>query len=594
MNKARKKTYKSGKAKKLVRESFILSSTRYLSSRIVRFFESGKASILLTSAKKVNRFAREKVTGPLYKKIGVRANFAMPARNAVASFVSHNPVMKGLNSLRAAFLNTSLRTVGIFLLTFGIYAAAIFLLKSYISLALGTAASVDDLSFAAVTALVGLLLTSFGEKSILNALGGSRIIGSLLSNCLGVNDSSLDRYSQKATGTAVGFGFLLGSLFGISTLFFTPLSVMCFLSTVILGIAIFHIPEFGILLCVTTFTFVPVGVSASVSAVTLLSYLFKCLRLKRNLRFGTADALVLLMFFAMFIRCLVSDGGISQGEYYLLAFAAMYFVAKNLLITEKLVVQTFNALCTGVSLGMALYILGDFATLIDHGHLRSAAMSITAYVMDADILSMTVLATLPFALMSFSRSSGVRSRLGFLVLAAACAVLIDSVLLYVMLPISLFVFISVAYKAPVGSLLGAFVVIPPVAVLSVDYTATNVVTLGAATVYDASLATVGEAGFVNFWSAFYKFGGAIETILFIGALLLIFQRMFAASVSNNSSKLSLYVGTVAASAIVLIICSFIFNAFSDLRVYALMWFVFGFCGSVYKVATLALAKATEV
>ncbi len=593
MNKARKKTYKSGKAKKLVRESFILSSTRYLSSRIVRFFESGKASPILTSAKKVNRFAREKVTGPLYKRIGIRSNFAMPARNAVASFVSHNPIIKGLNAFRTAFLNTSLRTVGVFLLTFGIYAAAIFLLKSYISLALGTAASVDDLSFAAITALVGLLLTAFGEKSILNAVGNSRIIGSLLSNCLGVNDSSLDRYSQKATGTAVGFGFLLGSVFGISTLFFTPLSVMCFLLTLILGIAIFHIPEFGILLGITTFTFVPVGVLASISTVTLISYLLKCVRLKRNLRFGTADALVLLMFLAMFIGCLVSDGGISQGEYYLLAFAAVYFAAKNLLITERLVVQTFNALCTGVSLGMALYILGDFATLIAHEHLRSAAMSITAYVMDPDALSMAVLATLPFALMSFSRSSGMRSRLGFLFLAAICAVFIDSVLLYVLLPISLFVFVSVAYKAPVGALLGAFVVIPPIAVLSVDYTATNVVALGARTVYDASLSAVSEDGFVNFWSDFYKFGGGMGTILFIAALLFIFQRVFGVAVSNNGNKMSLFVGTVAASAIVFIVCSFIFNFFSDLRIYAVMWFVFGFCGSIYKVASLASAKATE-
>lgn len=594
MNKARKKTYKRGFAKRLVRESFVLSSTRYLSSRFVRIFESGFVSPLLTSANKVNRFAREKITGPLYKKIGIRKNFSMPARNALASFFANNPIMKSLASFRAAFLNTSVRSVGIFLLTFGIYAAAIFLLKSYVSLALGTEASIDDLSVAAVTALVGLLITAFGDRSILTALGNSRIIGSLLTNCLGVNESSLERYSSVSSGTAVAFGFLLGSLFGISTLFFTPACVLFFIAALLTCIAILNIPEFGLLLAASTFSFLPVGISAVVCAVSLISYLFKCVRLKRNFRFGTADAVVLIMLAVMFVSCFVSEGNASRGELYVLCFTAVYFLAKNLLCSETLVIQTLNALCTGANIGMALYILGDFATLIPHTHLRSAAIWLTSYTLDADMLLMLVSVTLPFALSSFSSVGGRRPREGFVLLAVVCAVLVDSLMFYVLLFVSFFVFVAVAYKAPVGALLASAVVIPPFTGLAFDYTLSSAVAFGVGTNYDSAFAASAEIQTFNYWSALYEVAGGIALVLFVGAVLLILQRVFGAMIGNNGTRSALFGGTAAASVINAVICSFIFNPFSDLRIYAVMWFVLGLCGAIYKVLTKPTAYETEV
>lgn len=572
--------------KRLVRDSFILSCTRSLSSRFVRFFENGPAKILFSSAKKVDFFVRDRVTGPLFKKIGIRKSFSMPARNAIASFIEHNTAAKSLSSLRNAFLNTSMRSVGVFLLTFGIYAAAIFLLKSYVSLTLGSAANPDDFAVSALFVLVGLLLTAFGDKNILRTVGSSKIIGSLLSNCLGVNDSSFDRYKVGASGTAVGISFLLGSLFGVSTLFFAPASVMLLLVQIIAIIAIFHIPEFGLLLGISAVSFVPVSTVSTVMIVTFVSYFIKCIRLKRNFRFGTADAVMLLVFIAVFISCAVSESAFSLGERYLLCFTAVYFLAKNLLCSEKLVNQTFNALTVGASVGMALYILGDFATLIPQQHLRNAALSLSRHTLEPNMLAMLVSALLPFALSSLSRGNAVKKRNGFVLLALACAVFVDSTLFWILLIISAFVYIAFVYKAPFGALLGAAVVIPPVAVLANDYTLTGVVSFGTRGIYDSAFNMATDSGKHSFWGSFAEVGGIVGLVLFVVGLVLVFQRVLAHMSGVPGSKTVRYGGVVAAEAVMMLICGSIFNPFSDLRIYAAMWFIFGLCGAMYKVISL--------
>ncbi len=592
MSKARKKTYKQGTAKRLAQESLILSCTRFLSSRFVRFFESGFASPLLRSVDTVDNFARKRITGPLFRKTGMKKNFSMPARNAVASFVANNRVSKLFASFRTAFLNTSFRSVGIFLLTFGIYAAAIFLLKSYVSLELGAAASIDDICVAAITALAGLLFTAFGEKSILNAVGKSRIIGGLLSRNLGVNESSLDRYAACSTGTAIGFGFLLGSMFGIATLFFPPINVLFFMLAVLIALTVMHIPEFGLLLAVSAFSFIPLGLTSAIICVTFISFLFKCIRLKRNFRFGTADAAVLLMFVVMYFTSFVF-GGTSVGEYYILVFTAVYFLAKNLLCSEKLVVQTFNALCSGITLGIVLYILGDFASLIPHLHLREAAFWLSSNTLNADMLAMLTVCFLPFALSSFSALLGKRTRNRFLFCALAGAFVIDSKLFYLLLAVSVLVYVATAHKAPFGALLCAAIVIPPLLMFTSDYSLSSAVAVGRSG-YDPSLAIDSDVAFSNLWAGMYDISNGATVALFALALLLIMQRIFGASLGNSASRNSQFGGTVASSAVMLLVCMSLFNPFSDLRSLIAMWFVFGLCGAVYKICAKERNGYTEV
>lgn len=582
MNKARKKRYKRSGLKRLVQESFVLSSTSRLSSRFVRFFESGFAAPLLRSAKKTDEFAREKISGPIFNKTGFRKNFVMPTRNAVSSVISNSRVMKTVGEIRNAFLTTSMRSVGVFLLTFGIYAAAIFLLKSYVSLALGSVANADDLAFAAVAALAGIMLVCFGEKSVLSSVGNGKTVGQLLLKCLGVNESSVDKNLSSTKRTHAGAAFLLGSLFGVATLFFTPASVIYFIFSTLVIIGILHIPEFGLLLTAASFSFVSVKTIGVIIAVTLASFLLKCIRLKRNLSFGTADAAMLLLFVAMSVSCITSQGSVTNRELYILCFTSVYFLAKNLICSEKLVYQTLNALCTGLCFGMALYILGDFATLIPHGGLRLGAVWLTRYTLDTEMLLMSVSMILPFALSSFSSVNSTRPKRLFLLLAVACAVVSDIALFYVILIISAFVFVANAYKAPVGALLGAVIAIPSASALAYDLTSSSVIVSRARMVYDTATQSLVEKPFANLWTGLFNYGGAVIIVLFVLAMLLVMQRVYGSMVGNNGNRASLFGGTVAASIINMLICSFVFDPFSHMQVFSMIWFVLGFSGFVNK------------
>ena len=592
MSKARKKTYKQGTAKRLVQESLILSCTRFLSSRFVRLFESGFASPLIKSTEKVDDFARKKITGPLYKKVGVKKNFSMPARNTVASFVENNRVSKLLASFRNAFLTATFRSVGIFLLTFGVYAAAVFLLKSYVSLDLGTNAAITDVCVAAITALAGLLFTLFGDKGILAVVGKSRIVGGLISRNLGVNDSSLIRFSSSKPRTYAGFGFLLGSLFGIVTFFFHPANVLLFLLALTVAAIIFNVPEFGLLLAVSVFSFVPMWFAAVTVLLTLLSYLFKCVRLKRNFRFGTSDAVVLLMFAVMYFTGIIFEGT-NSGEYCILIFTAVYFLAKNLLCSKTLVVQAFNALCSGVTLGIVLYILGDFALLIPHDHLRNAAFVVTGNTLGADILAMLTVCVLPFALSSSSAVLGNKARNRFVFCALAGAFVIDSKLFYVLLAVSMLVYIATAHKAPFGALLCGGIIIPPILAITSDYTVSSAVSVGR-TVYDQTLALEMSDSFTNFWSGLYNISNGATVTLFAIALILIMQRAFHATIAHDRNANLPFGGTVAASAVMTVVSTVLFNPFSDLRSLVAIWFVLGLCGAVYGICLKESNDYTEV
>jgi hypothetical protein len=169
MFKAKKQSHKQGTAKRLVRGSFVLSRTRALSAKMLRFFESGAASPLFTSVKKTDHFARSNVSSRLTKKMGLRKNFSVGVRNSIASFLSRNSFMKKFASFRAALLNASVRSVGVFLLTFSVYGIASFLLKRFVVSPLGVA-NPDELAASAVIFLVGLIVTIFSDKTIIFSL----------------------------------------------------------------------------------------------------------------------------------------------------------------------------------------------------------------------------------------------------------------------------------------------------------------------------------------------------------------------------------------------------------------------------------------
>ncbi len=570
MNKARKQTYKKGTLKRLLNDSFILSSARFVSSRTVRFFETGFLSPLFASFNAVDGFFSEKITGPLFEKVQLRKRFAMPARNAVSSAISRNSIMRKLAMLRSGFLNSTVRSVGMFMLVFGIYSAAIFLLKRYISSSLGVAA-VNDIGAAAICFALGLLLIAFGgDKSIMTAVGNSLTGSFLLSGCLGVNDSALEKNMRGNPRSSIGIAFLLGTIFGVLTLFFTPLRILLCIGVFTVALVILNIPEFGLLLSVVTCSVLPLKYVAEIAVLAVVSFLFKCIRLKRNFRFGTADVAVLLSLVVLYFSMMTN--GFNDGERTLLCFMLLYFVAKNTIVSEKLVSQSINAVSFSLFLGMSFSLLGQYAYKIPFDYPRAFAEKITANAFDGEMLAMLAVVVLPFVL---AKGKG---NLILMAMLLAVVFLTDSLLFYVLVLVSIFVYMAATKKAPAQAILFGGVVITPTIALAVHYAKSRVVTCKSLSSFDGALG-IPDLQYADLWGALRYFGGIAAIVIIALSLLLIFQRIIGCGITTKNSSAIRLCGMVSSSALMCVVCSFIFNPFYDLRMMLVLWFIFGLCGS---------------
>ncbi len=590
MNKLRKRT-KKWTIKRLARESFVLSSTSSLSSRIVRFFESGIAEPILGSVNDVDDFVQDFVGKNVTEKYNVRKNITMPIRNSIASFFSRNPFVNALNRLRLYFLNISLRSVGVMLMTFAVYAAAVLLLKHYATSVFGIG-SIDDFFVIAISAVTGLALTVFSEKSIITSLGSSKMVGPFLSECLGINDSTFDRHSEKPSSNAVGVSFLIGSMMGILTVFSSPARVLSTALLVVFIITIVNAPEFGLLFTVATFTFLSPRYLVMLVSITFVSYLLKCIRLKRNFRFGTADVIALLTVIIMIFGAKISSGVMTQGEWYVIYMSAVYFLAKNLLSSKKLVIQAFNAINVGACIGMAVYILSEYAFMIPNDNIRETAFFITRNALDADVLAFVSTLSIPFVMSSFSGVASKRFSWISVILVLVSAVITDSIMLYTMACIAVLLYFAFARKAFAGALLGALIVLPPFLCVVSDFTQSALVTAGAKRLCDGYLGV--KLYFANFFEAYGSLFGAFTLVLFVILIALSFQRIGGSLILNSSLKNSLVSGTVLAALTVLVINMLFLNTFSDIRMTIVVWFLFGLCGSVYRVGRITQYKNKEM
>ncbi len=582
MNKARRKSNRRAVAKRLVSESLLLSTTRIASSRVVRFFQAGRASRFLTSVKKTDSLAERRIINPLFKKAELHKNSTLHYRNSFASFCSKNKFFTSLSSIRASLLNSSARSVGIFLLTFGIYAMAVILLKRFVNLPLGEATA-DDLIVSVLATVAGVLLAVFGDKSNIEILGGGKIMGTLLSGVFGVNDSSLDKIPSKQPKTDVSIGFLLGSICGALTAFSSPLGIMLILLCIAVLTAIMCMPEFGLLLTVAVFAVLPIKWVSIITFATLFSYVIKCLRLKRNFTLGTSDFFMLVLLLLTPFFGVGLQGVSAKGGSYLICGMALYFVARNLICTKKLVFQAFNALCVGSFCGMVLYILGEFSALIPHAQISAACGIVSKNALNADMLAVVVSICLPFALSSFSSFGTQHRNLLYLIVAVACAVVSGSLTFCVLLALSACVFAATAYKAPVGALISAVAVIIVMIAYGTLFDYSRVVTPFIKIGFDKALGLSWDFASSTFWGGFTSLNGIACTALAVAVVLLSLQRIFAATVLKRSEKTTLLCGTVASGAVMSLLSMTAFNLLADLRTMAILWFVFGFSGAAYTI-----------
>ncbi len=286
----------------------------------------------------------------------LKEKLLLPVRRSVSLATGENFLFSLPGRLTAYLLRLRLRVYGTFLLTFGLYAAAMFLLPLVSD---APSASFLHLAASVVVAVASLPLT-FSELSLSEALIGSRT-GQAICHFVGIRKKDLRAEGYRGHSNVA---FILGMLFGLITYFVPVLYILLGFAGVFLLYRIFRTPEVGVVVLFFAMPFLPTMVLVALTLYTALSYLVKLFLGKREARFEAVDWAALVFAFSVLLSGVFSfSTGSVKPALVQLCFMGGYFLTVLLIRTDEWLHRcTFSAIAAGslVSLyGILQYFTGN-------------------------------------------------------------------------------------------------------------------------------------------------------------------------------------------------------------------------------------------
>lgn len=340
------------------------------------------------------------------------------ARGRIAAAMEQSVLRRGAYALMEGFLNCSLRTLGAFFLTSGIYSALITLLLAvvwqervpngfYLFLAL------------AITLFGGLLL--FSDRSVGYAVYRGRLTGALLHNSLGVSSDAIRDIPEK--GKAMyAVAVPLGMIFGSITAFTGPAYPSLALLLLVVMLIVLTTPESGILLALIAAPFVgllpyaPLWLTLLV-VLSALGYLAKLLRGTRAFRMEIQDfALLLFLVGTLFTGVSVAGGSAMLSASLCAVLILIYFPAVNILATPTWLLRCRWGLLFSATAAALMGIMQFVQVLITALQgVRGVSMEtlggfVRAGFSDNGVFAFFMVLAFPFALHAFMRAKNAAHR----------------------------------------------------------------------------------------------------------------------------------------------------------------------------------------
>ncbi|MEG2118215.1 MAG: hypothetical protein RRY76_03330 [Clostridia bacterium] len=265
------------------------------------------------------------------------------AKKLFANTIEGSGIVSIYRRLVHGFLCASVRSVAVFVFSFGLYTLAAYVIKIY-------AFAYHEHGQANAICIALCILVSipmfFSKKSMAEKISESAICSFVLFKVLGINPLILKSKFKPRPHGAVAI--VLGAIFGVLGFFVPPVEILKFVAIAIFVAIVIYSPESGLLTALMVMPLASVELLEKMLVLTLGSYIFKLLRGKRNINFSTADTFVLL--FCVAILTIVEHENILT---ILMIFAA-YFLVVNQIKSEKLLKNSFTAISIGLFVNMLL------------------------------------------------------------------------------------------------------------------------------------------------------------------------------------------------------------------------------------------------
>jgi len=271
-----------------------------------------------------------------------------------------------LQKLCKAFFALKMRSVGLFMLAYSVFAAIASIIKYYPFDRSGW-----FLQLAVLLALMIVSLTFILSKSsVIETLYDSKLFSGVLSEGLGIDFDHKMRETKniKLNIKTLGAAPVLGILCGLSAVFVQPIDFVVAVLMIFTCVFIFSKPETGVIIIIFAMPFGDLLLNYGIDIlrvliiITLVAYLCKLLFGRRDLVVEFLDVFVLLVLIITAACCFGNPGA---GDYNSIRRVALFIVTYilfvNLIKTRGWFLRAVNAfvfsLCTSVFLGVAIPLL---------------------------------------------------------------------------------------------------------------------------------------------------------------------------------------------------------------------------------------------
>ncbi len=405
------------KAENLFTGSVILSAIDLFLAAVYRSLQNGFFGQAMSAyPKSTDKPSSGIKNHPIGKKI------LLPLRRAVSAQADECFVFACIRRLIAFLLRCRLRVYGTFLLTFGLYTVAFYIL-SY----LGDAASAPLSNL-----ITGLTLTLaavplfFSNISLSEALLSSAIAPPVCA-VLGIRQKSI-RVEGRAGRS--NLAFVLGMLFGISTYFIPASSILIAAAALFMLLRVFMTPELGVVSLFLLMPFLPTMALAGLLLYTALCYLVKLFLGKRELRLEAADVAALLFAAALLFSGLFSfSPGSLKPSLLLVCFIGGYFLTVLLIRTEEWLSRCTWAAIAAASIvslyGIFQYLTGSLTTAgawLDSNMFEDISVRVVSTLENPNMLAEYLILLFPLAACRLITRGSSTERTSALCAAVAIAV----------------------------------------------------------------------------------------------------------------------------------------------------------------------------
>ncbi len=333
-----KKTKSGAKKKRSVadvfKSSMIIKGLGRLSSFIYRKLRSGIFGGMFTSYDGVKSAVTDSMAAAGIRKLKLHGNVILPFKLKFAGMMENSAIIGFVKRILCGLLALPMKAYGVFLFSYAFYSTVIYFFRLFYF----TDADklVPDVGY--ITSFLLMIIASVAMIASKHCLGSAlrtspfsrfllfRVAG-LRTNCLDDVTAGVGKYP---------LAFLLGLMFGFSSLILHPAIVIC--AAVLVGIMCLVLikPEFGLIMIMVALPFLPTMVLVAAVLFVFASYIIKVMMGKRTLKLDIMDVTVaLFMILMMFGGVVTVDMGSAAPMLVYTAFLLGYFLTVNLVRSSE-------------------------------------------------------------------------------------------------------------------------------------------------------------------------------------------------------------------------------------------------------------------